>query len=111
MVFSSADSGEHKWMGGEDPREDLVDPSGEVWTYSELTEMYHKGDEMASYGHLLFKYRTLKEEPTAFLRKRIHSAFVRQFNECDHGKYTGGARAGQPYKMCEIFANHIITGW
>jgi len=42
------------------------------------------------------------------LTAALHGAFEWQYDSCDHGDYSGGAQAGLPYKMCEIFARRVI---
>ena len=42
------------------------------------------------------------------LAAALHGAFDWQYDSCDHGTYSGGARAGQEYKMCELFAGRVL---
>lgn len=43
------------------------------------------------------------------LAAEIHEAWEFQYDQCDHGNYTGGAMHGQPYAMCMITATRIIS--
>ncbi len=42
------------------------------------------------------------------LAAALHGAWEFQYDECDHGTYSGGAMQGEPYKMCDIFAERVI---
>lgn len=44
----------------------------------------------------------------AILAAEIHEAWEFQYDECDHGTYTGGPRHGEPYAMCELTAARIV---
>lgn len=48
------------------------------------------------------------DKETAALAAEIHEAWEFQYDECDHGTYTGGAQHGEPYAMCELTAARII---
>lgn len=38
----------------------------------------------------------------------LHRAMEWQYDQCDHGRYTGGPNAGNPYAMCEILARRVM---
>ena len=48
------------------------------------------------------------EQEIESLAAEIHEAYTYQYDECDHGTYTGGAMHGEPYSMCRINAERII---
>ena len=48
------------------------------------------------------------EQEIESLASEIHEAYAYQYDECDHGTYTGGAMHGEPYSMCRINAERII---
>lgn len=42
----------------------------------------------------------------------LHSRFIFEYDECDHGTYTGGTNDGKPYAMCERIGtalNYFLT--
>lgn len=39
----------------------------------------------------------------------MHSRQEFEYDKCDHGVYTGGAMHGQPYAMCERWADAFLT--
>ena len=41
------------------------------------------------------------------LRDWLHSRHEFEYDECDHGTYRGGAMDGQPYAMCERWADGL----
>lgn len=41
------------------------------------------------------------------LADMIHRAMDYQYDECQHGTYSGGVSHGEPYRMCEIFARRV----
>lgn len=49
-----------------------------------------------------------KADVSTDLASRLHDAWEWQYDECDHGTYSGGLSHGQPYAMCEILARRIM---
>lgn len=41
----------------------------------------------------------------------LHEQFEFQFDECDHGTYSGGPSHGAKYKMCERIAENMLDDW
>lgn len=42
------------------------------------------------------------------LTEWMHKRQSFEYDECDHGVYHGGAQAGEPYAMCERWANAFV---
>lgn len=42
------------------------------------------------------------------LAAEIHEAWEFQYDECDHGTYSGGHLNGEPYAMCRLSAERIV---
>ena len=42
------------------------------------------------------------------IKQAWHDAYEWQYDECDHGTYSGGPMHGQPYEMCRIQADRFL---
>lgn len=51
----------------------------------------------------------MSEELINALADSLHDAYEWQYDDCDHGTYSGGMSHGQPYEMCNILARRILS--
>lgn len=52
---------------------------------------------------------SISDEDRNALVAWMHSRQLFEYDSCDHGTYTGGAMAGEPYAMCERWADALMA--